>query len=236
MLDRKISDLVVENPRRARLFEQLKIDYCCHGATPLADACRERGLDPQAIVRQIGDCDQRPGDRQIDWREKSLTELCDHIEQTHHQWLREALPRVKGLLDKVVEAHHEQHPELDDVAQTFAAMENELFPHMMKEERVLFPMIRQLEQATTLPQFHCGTVQNPIRVMHAEHELVGEALARMRKLTGGFAPPEDACTTYRVLLDALVELEQDLHQHIHKENNLLFPRAAQLEHRLAGAT
>ena len=155
--------------------------------------------------------------------------MCDHIEATHHALLRQELPRLKGLIDKVAAAHGDSHPELGELRQVFAALQAELEPHMFKEEQILFPAIRQLEQAAQQPNFPFGTVANPIRMMEHEHDTAGSALAKIRELTHHFQPPDDACNTYRVMLEALHALEQDMHQHIHKENNILFPRSQQLE-------
>lgn len=154
-----------------------------------------------------------------------MTALIDHIEQVHHTYLRAELPRLRFLTSKVRTAHGGRHPELVEVERVFSALEAELASHMQKEEQVLFPMIRQLETSAVLPQFHCGSIGNPVFAMEREHDDAARGLATLRSLTDGYAPPEDACNSYRAMLDGLRELESDLHQHIHKENNVLFPRA-----------
>ncbi len=170
------------------------------------------------------------------WLTAPLTELCDHIEQTHHAFLHEQLPFITELLNKVVAAHGEHHPELADVRDTFRALREELEPHMFKEERILFPAIRKLETAGVPLSMPFGSVQNPIGVMEDEHAVAGEALRRMRMLTDDYQIPDDACGAYRGLLEILPRLESDLHEHIHKENNILFPRAIELERASGGAT
>jgi regulator of cell morphogenesis and NO signaling len=163
----------------------------------------------------------------------TLTQLADHIEATHHSYLRSALPRISQLAAKVAQAHGSRHPEVIEVQAVFDALREELEAHLQKEEAILFPMCRELDTASTLPQFHCGTVRNPVHVMESEHDNAGRALSELRRLTGDYTLPEDGCNTYRALLDALTEMEGDLHQHIHKENNILFPRAVAMEQRLA---
>src|SRR5581483_9505995 len=234
-LDRTVGQLVAEQPARSRIFERLGIDYCCGGGRSLADACAAKRLDAQAVLRDLEACDAAAPAPETDWTQATLTELCDHIEQTHHAYLRQALPRLSALTEKVARAHGAKDPRLLDLHATFGGLRAELEAHMAKEEFILFPLCRQLEGATARPRFHCGSVQNPIRVMVAEHADAGEALEEMRALTDDFTPPVGACNTYRAMLQALEELEADLHQHVHKENNLLFPRAAEAEAALAPA-
>jgi len=161
----------------------------------------------------------------------SLTKLADHIERTHHVYLQSELPRLNDITENVAALHGGKDPRLHHVRQTFLALAAELSSHMMKEEHILFPMVRQLEESDEAPIFHCGTLANPIRQMQMEHDQADSALGRLRELTDGFATPEWACNTYRSLLDALAHLERDLHQHIHEENEVLFPRALEMEQR-----
>ncbi len=227
-LDSTVGQLAAQNPSALPVFERLGIDYCCGGDQSLDDACKKRGLDPQQVLAEIGRCPQDNGNT-TDWLAAPLSELCDHIKQTHHAFLREQLPFLTQLIDKVVDAHAERHPELNDVRETFRALRDELEPHMLKEERILFPAVRALEISTQPVSLPFGTVKNPIGVMEDEHEHAGQALRRLRELTGDFSPPDDACNAYRGLLESLQRLEADLHEHIHMENNILFPRAAELE-------
>ncbi len=231
-----VGELVKIRPARARIFEHLKIDYCCGGKLPLAEACAKRGLDAEAVLDQLQKADAEAEQRDstlIDADAMGLTELADHIEQVHHAYLREELPRLDHMTDRVYRVHGEYEPRLADVRRAFVALKDELTSHMMKEEQILFPMIRQLEGATGVPDSHCGSISNPIRQMEAEHDNAGDALEIMNKATDGYQPPEWACNTYRAMLDSLDTLEKDMHQHIHKENNVLFIKAAKLEAELA---
>jgi len=239
LLDRSVAELVLEKPSRSRVFARAGIDYCCGGKRTLKDACQSAQVDSDDLLTAIAAADQQPdtGD-QAQWQALGLTQLADHIIATHHAFLREELPRIDGLVDRVVAAHGENHPELHEVRRLYQLLVQDLMPHMMKEEQVLFPIIRQLESTqaagAALPQFHCGSVNNPIHAMEHEHQVVGDCLRDLRGLTGGYTPPEDACPTYHAMLDGLQNLENDLHTHIHKENNILFPKAAELEAKLAG--
>ena len=165
------------------------------------------------------------GSPERDWSRASLTELVDHIESEHHGYLREELPRLSGLIEKLVETHGGRHSELLQCRQVFDSLRRELEPHMAKEEQILFPMIRDLDASSTLPDFHCGSLRNPIRVMELEHDDASLALLRLRELTADYTPPGDACSTHRAAFAGLAALEADLHRHIHKETDILFPRA-----------
>jgi regulator of cell morphogenesis and NO signaling len=231
-----VGELVKTRPARARIFEQFKIDYCCGGKLPLAEACAKRGLDAASILDQLQQSDalaHLSDNNLINVDSMSLTELADHIEQVHHAYLREELPRLDQMTDRVNRVHGEHEPRLADVRQAFVALMTELTSHMMKEEQILFPVIRNLESATSLPASHCGSISNPIRQMEAEHDSAGDALEIMSTATDGYQPPDWACNTYRAMLDGLETLEKDMHQHIHKENNVLFIKAAKLEAELA---
>lgn len=225
-----VGEWVVDRPSRARLFEAFGIDYCCGGQRSLADACSARGLAPEAVMAALLE-EPAPQDTQ-DWSTAALTDLCAHIETTHHAYLRTELPRLGALTAKVVQAHGPTHPDMLDVARILGALGNELSYHMAKEEQVLFPMIRQLESASSRPVFHCGSIANPIRMMESEHVGAGDNLVQLRRLTNDYSCPPDACNTWRAMCAGLQQLEADLHQHIHKENNILFPRALQLEQSL----
>jgi regulator of cell morphogenesis and NO signaling len=228
-----VGQLVVERPARARAFERLGIDYCCGGKKPLADACAEKGLDLAAVLAEL---DREaiaadPADAERNWGTASMTDLADHIERTHHAFLKAELPRLEPIAHKVAIRHGPTHPELAELYDVFMAFKQELETHMMKEERILFPLCRQLDSAADgpAPSFHCGSVANPISVMIHEHDDAGRALQRMRELTNDFTAPPDACNTFRAYLDSLHQIEQDMHQHVHKENNILFPKAVRTE-------
>lgn len=225
-----VGELVRESPSRARVFESLEIDYCCGGKLPLAEACNKRDIKPMQVVEQLVECDaQSDAEESIDAHAMTLSALADHIEDTHHAYLREELPRLDTLTEKVSRVHGGKEPRLLKVREAFLALRAELEPHMVKEEQILFPMVRQLEASANCSDFPCGGIANPIRQMEHEHDQAGQALATFREATDGFVPPEWACNTYRAMLDSLERLEKDMHQHIHKENNVLFPKALQIE-------
>ena len=159
----------------------------------------------------------------------SADELVGHLESTHHRYLWEEMPRVSALVEKIVSVHGDRHPELVEIASCFAQVRADLEPHMLKEERMLFPMIRELAASTDLPAFQCGSLRNPISVMLSEHDAVGDLLAKLRRLTDGYTPPADGCGSYVACFAAMADLEADTHLHIHKENNVLFPMVVQLE-------
>lgn len=226
LLNKSVGELVVERPGRSRIFERFSIDYCCGGKKTLADACKATGASPDAVVDALTDDDlsDRPI-REGDWSKSSMSELIDHIVAKHHAYLRSELPRLSEMGAKVARVHGHRFEWLSECHRVFEGLRAELEQHMMKEEQVLFPMIKQIEVASIAPSFHCGSLEAPISVMEHEHDSAGRALSRLRKLTGAFVPPDDACNTFRAWLHGLNELEADLHQHIHEENNILFPRA-----------
>ena len=224
-----VGELVAQRPARSRVFEVLGIDFCCGGKRPLREACAAKGLDAATVATMLAALESGgPAQDGADWTAATMTALCDHIEATHHAYLRAELPRLAAMVRKVVDAHAERDGRLRELHAVFHAFTQELASHMMKEEQVLFPIVRAIESGDTDPR-HCGSVRNPIGVMEHEHDQAGLALARMRELTSDYTPPADACNTWRALLDGLRELEQDMHQHVHKENNILFPRAAEAE-------
>ncbi|MCH8801431.1 MAG: iron-sulfur cluster repair di-iron protein [Chloroflexi bacterium] len=225
-----VGEMVVEEPSRARVFEHFGIDYCCGGKIPLAEACATRGTDLDAVLEALHKCEANTSTgSEKDWSQESMTSLVDHIIATHHAYLREEFPRLTRMTERVVQVHGERHSELPEVRDVFAALRDELELHMQKEEQVLFPMIKQLDSGAAGAVGHCGTIENPIRMMEEEHDNAADALGTLRELTGDFAVPTDACNTYSVMLDGLAKLEADLHQHIHKENNILFPKALAAE-------
>lgn len=233
-----VRELVVAHPETRQVLESLGIDYCCGGGNTLAHAVGEAGLDLADVITAVeqaaADADLPGSAPEQDWQAATLTDFVKHIEATHHVFMKQALPRLGDLFAKVLKAHGARHGDmLTPLQATFQALRSEIEMHLMKEEQILFPYIRQMEasvgQTGRVPPMHCGTVQNPIRQMVAEHENAGEALARMRSVTGDYALPEDACPTFRALFDGLREMEADLHEHIHLENNILFPRAEAME-------
>jgi regulator of cell morphogenesis and NO signaling len=229
-----LGELVTAHPQFAREFELLDLDYCCGGQRTLEDACASRGLDARTTADQLA---RSVVDEPLpDWSAMGLTDLVDHLESTHHRYLWDELPRLSALVAKIVSVHGDRHPELTQVEACFEEIRHDLEPHLVKEERVLFPMIRELDAATESVSFHCGTLRNPISVMLGEHDAVGDLLARLRQLTNGYEPPADGCASYLACYAGLAELEVDTHLHIHKENNLLFPAVVRIESELAAAS
>ncbi len=235
--EQTVGEIASRNPSAARVFERYGIDYCCGGKVTLDQACRERGADLEEVASELTRQPEHASAGRQDWRSAPISGLIQHILDAHHQYLRRELPRLTTLASKVLAAHEQRHgATLRAVQATFLGLKDELESHMWKEEMVLFPLIRELEAGSLagqpVPPAHCGSVRTPIRVMEHEHDSAGRALAEMRRTAGGYALPEDACKTYRAFFAGLQELEADLHQHIHLENNILFPRAADLEARL----
>jgi len=225
--------LVTARPELAREFERRGFDYCCGGGRSLAEACDDRGLDPVVTVSELTAASSTVN--AAEWSTMAPAALVDHLESTHHRYLWDEMPRLSALIAKVVSVHGERHPELHTIATCYEEIRGDLEPHMSKEEQVLFPMIRELDGATSPPSFHCGTLRNPISVMMREHDRVGELLLDLRRLTNDYQPPADGCVSYTTCFAALADLEADTHLHIHKENNLLFPMVVRLETELAGA-
>ena len=229
--EQTVGEFVRQKPTRARVFESLKIDYCCGGKVSLVRACEKRGVDVNEVLQAISANDEQADlGTLVDVDSMALTELANHIEATHHAYLREELPRLDAMTEKVARVHGDKDERLFQMRQAFIALKAELEPHMMKEERILFPIVRQLEASPERQEFHCGSVANPIRQMEHEHDQAGDALAILHESTDGYTPPDWACNTYRAMLDSLARLEADMHQHIHKENNVLFLKVIQLEH------
>jgi regulator of cell morphogenesis and NO signaling len=223
-----LAALIDADPAAARILERHQLDYCCGGQRTLDQACAERNLDPEAVRAELDGAPRAPAT----WASMGPAELADHIEATHHRYLHDELPRLAALAATVVGVHGDRHLELHEVAATYAALRDDLDPHLLKEERVLFPMIRELAASTAAPSFGCGSLTNPIRMMLIEHDRAGDLLADLRRITGGYTPPADACASYQALYRGLDELESDTHLHVHKENNVLFPAVLALEARL----
>jgi len=223
----------MQMPNATRVFEKFKIDYCCGGNTPLAEACAKAGVDLQELEQELEHADTAANTQATDFNELTLPLLIDHIVDKHHLFTREELVRLDALMAKVVSVHGDNHPELREASALFKRLSEELNPHMLKEELVLFPYIVQLDRSATLklsaPFAPFGTVKNPVRMMMMEHEAAGEILRELRRVTSDYVVPASACVSYKTLYEALDALERDLHQHIHLENNILFPKAIEWE-------
>lgn len=235
LADRRLGDLVTDSPGRAALFDRLGLDFCCHGQRTLGDACREAGLSVESVLGAIAASDAeadrpgadrpggaRPGPPASDALELAdAPRLADDIVARHHGYLRQEMPALVELAAKVADVHGAHHPELAEVRDLVVALRDDLLPHLDKEELVLFPAIHRL--AAGQRTFPFGTIDNPIRVMTADHEVAGDLLARLRHVTGAYDTPPDGCASYRSLYDRLAHLEADTHLHIHTEQNILFP-------------
>lgn len=226
-----VRDLVLENPAAARVFETLGIDYCCGGSQTLAEACKAANRSAEEVIVALQKLDSDPSER--DWRNASLTELAQHIVAKHHAFTQAEIARLTDLISKMVSAHGKSHPELAHLQSIFEGLSEELKAHMMKEERILFPYIAEMETAARFsrrpptPMF--GTVQNPVAAMIMEHEAASQAFEKMREITKGYMLPPDSCANFQALYQALPAFAADLHQHVHLENNILFPGSVELE-------
>ena len=233
-LDRTVRELALEIPGATRVFEKMGIDYCCGGQQLLADACIKAGVTVEDMMSSLESTktSHAPGE-EPNFLTSTLAELIDHILETHHVFTKAEIGRLRALLNKVCGVHGQNHPELGRLRGFFEMLSAELEPHMMKEEQVLFPYIFQMENAVRYdlpvetPPF--GTVANPVRMMMMEHDNAGQLLKEMRQLTSDYTVPPDACISYQTLYQALDAFEKDLHQHIHLENNILFPRAVKMD-------
>jgi len=225
-----VREVATQIPGSTRLFETLQIDYCCAGNRPLTEACASAGVEVDNVMEQLSVLgESAPGDRAVDFQKLSLTELITHILETHHVFTKSEMGRIRALVTKVIGAHGANHPELLTVGELFQRLCADLEPHMFKEEQILFPYIVRMEQAETVLLAPFGTVKNPIRMMMMEHDTAGDILRKLRAVTADYRVPSDGCSSYQTLYQALEGFEKDLHQHIHLENNVLFPKAVELE-------
>lgn len=230
-----VRELTLEIPGATRVFEKAGIDYCCGGGKPFQEACAAAGVSTDEVARsleQAGESSALVADA-TQWQKQTLSKLAAHIVARHHVFTRDELARLDALLSKVCSVHGKNHSELFRIQSLFQELNRDLIPHMQKEEMVLFPYIEQMEEAATggrkAPVPHFGTVKNPVRMLMMEHEMAGQILKEIRQLSGGFSVPKDGCISYETLYKAMDALEQDLHLHIHLENNILFPRAVEME-------
>lgn len=239
-----LSVIALHDDAGATVLGRHRLDFCCGGRRTLGEACVTAGLDVDLVLAELeAEASARSAAWEtaipVDWNTKPLESVIAHVIDKHHAFTREAMGRIDPLIAKVVAKHGERHPELAVVGRTYAALAAELAPHMLREERVLFPYIRSLTGVRPLAPPPFATVANPVEVMMREHEAAGAHLDQLLSVTNGFVAPADACTSYRALYAALAELRRDLLLHVSLENNVLFPRAVALEgerHRVATAT
>lgn len=227
-----IGEIVARNFQTAKVFENYGLDFCCGGKKSLLDACIEKGITPEKIIKDLTSLTEKNANA-AHYDKWEADFLIDYIVNNHHSYVTNSVSTIEHHLDKVSSKHGEAHPEVIAIAGLFAEIKEELLSHMQKEEKMLFPYIKKMLLAyrNTLeiqfPPF--GTVGNPIKAMENEHEKAGHSMAMINKLSDNYNPPQTACTTYRVLYNELKEFEDDLHMHVHLENNILFPKAIELE-------
>jgi regulator of cell morphogenesis and NO signaling len=220
--DQTLAALVEQNPERARLFESRNLDFCCGGDQTLSEACEDHDLDLEEICEEITELDNRnpaSDDEQFD----SITEIADYIVDHHHEYLRDELAPLSELIDKVEGVHGDNHPELHEVADVFEQLAREIPVHLSEEEQILFPIVRQLDEADA-SGVEAETASQLLEGLEDDHDETAEHLEEIRELTDGFAVPDDACPSYQNMLERLEELERDLHMHVHRENNVLFEK------------
>src|SRR3954462_7162384 len=235
VIEKTVRELALENPSSTRVFENLGIDYCCGGNRSLREACESANLNVDQVLDSLEKVDQADRARHLqrDWQTEPLTALIAHIQSTHHKYTRDEIARLRPLFEKVCSVHGKNHPELFEAHQAFQGLAQELSAHMMKEEMVLFPHIVRMEAAAMrkepIARAPFGSIENPVSMMEHEHDSAGNALRAMRHATSGYSAPPESCISYQTLYQALASFEGDLHQHIHLENNILFPRAVAIE-------
>lgn len=231
-----IGELVAKDYRTASVFKKYGIDFCCQGNRTIDEACQKKNIDSKSVVNDLDAIIQAQGENATDYKSWPLDLLADYIEKKHHRYVETKIQEILPFLEKIMKVHGDRHPELITVFDEFKESSGELTMHMKKEELILFPFIRKMVKATldgTSVQAPFGTVQNPISMMMSEHVAEGERFQKIADLTNNYTPPADACNTYKVTFALLKEYEEDLHMHIHLENNILFPKAIALEQTFA---
>ena len=232
-----IGEYVAKDFRSAAVFSKYGIDFCCKGNRTIEEACEKKNLDFAQIEKEVTQLLETKSDGAIDFRSWPSDLLIDYIEKTHHRFVEEKSAVLLPFLDKLCKVHGQSHPELFEINELFIGCAGELAQHMKKEEMILFPFIKQMENAIRtgqdIEQPHFGTVENPIAMMKHEHENEGDRFVKIAELTNNYTPPSDACNTYKVTYAMLQEFEQDLHKHIHLENNILFPRAIEMQEKFS---
>lgn len=236
MKNRTIGSFVAEDFRTAAVFNKYGIDFCCKGGRTLEEVCEKKDIDALVLMGELERLVSQQAENTIDFRQWPLDLLADYIEKTHHRYVEEKIPVLLQFLNKLSKVHGDRHPELYEINELFIGCAQELSQHLKKEELVLFPFVRKMVSATitgqTIERPHFGTVENPVALMMHEHDGEGERFRKIAALSNQYTPPADACNTYKVTYAMLKEFEEDLHKHIHLENNILFPSAIVLEQKL----
>ncbi len=231
-----IGELVAKDFRKAEIFKKYNLDFCCGGKKTVTEACNEKKIDYMAVEKELKEIDVVDKTQTQIFDEWNLDFLADYILNTHHQYVKKSIPILLEYTAKVAKVHGGVHPEVIAIAQKFNECAEELSGHMCKEEQILFPYIKQLVLAKSnnskTPYTNFGSIKNPINMMEHEHDAVGEIFREIKELSNNYTPPEDSCATYKVSFLKLKEFEDDLHQHIHLENNILFPKSIELEKQL----
>lgn len=230
---KQVGAFVAEDYRTAAVFTKYGIDFCCRGNRSLEEVCEKNGIETNELVSSLESITKSQNNQSIDYKSWPLDLLVDYIEKKHHRYVEEKIPIIKQFLNKLCKVHGERHPELFEINNLFTSSAGELAQHMKKEELVLFPFVKKLVKAelsqTAIESPGFGTVKNPIAMMMQEHDNEGERFRKIANLSSNYTPPADACNTYKVTFAMLKEFEEDLHLHIHLENNILFPSAEKLE-------
>ena len=226
LLTRTISQIVTDHHQTAPVFEKFGIDFCCKGKRPLLDACTEKALNKEEVLAELENAIETKASS-FDFNALSLTALADYIVRTHHTYVKFNMPQIYSYVVRVATKHGDRFPFMKQVSLLFAELQEEMTQHMLKEERILFPRIKKLE-AEGVHDFPVEYFTAPINIMEEEHDRAGELMHQIRELTNNYAIPEEACTTFRLILASLQAFEADLHQHVHLENYILFPKAIQL--------
>jgi regulator of cell morphogenesis and NO signaling len=228
--EKKVGSIVAENFRTAKVFTDYGIDFCCKGGIKLSDACEKKGVDLDKISAELEQVVKQKDETH--YQDYGMSDLVDHIVGVHHKYVETTIPALKFYLDKIAKVHGDNHPELLEIRDEFFKTSDALTSHMKKEEFILFPYIKAMESARknhfSLSPAHFGSIENPISMMEEEHDSEGERFRKISALSNNYTPPSDACQTYKVAFAMLQEFENDLHTHIHLENNILFPEAKEV--------
>ena len=236
--NKTLSEIVIENFKYAEIFEKYGLDFCCNGNVNYSEACKNKGVDENKLAEELTRLNESRNEKE-NYENWQLDFLVDYIINNHHHYIVESIPKVNEHLKKIVEKHGGKHPELKDINESFSIVYKDLQLHMMKEEKILFPYIKHMvlvqegNAKNEVPYF--GTVKNPIQMMEEEHANVGDIFKNIRKLSNNYKVPADGCTTFNMTMNELKEFEEDLHKHIHLENNILFPKSVVMEKEILGS-